>query len=89
MPSTLLAADLPRSTEAMTGMDSTHRFLPLWIEPAKVAQTRAGIEQDKTRSAEEHFRAAQSRQLRGAEEARSGKEKAESRPAYVQERATP
>ncbi len=49
-------ADLAALDEAMNRDGISHRYLPLWIEPAEVAQTRDAIEQDKTRSAEQHFK---------------------------------
>ncbi|GMA74808.1 hypothetical protein GCM10025880_12250 [Methylorubrum aminovorans] len=50
------ASDLPTLVEAMSRDGLTHRFLPLWIEAAEVAQTQAEIDQSKTRSAEEQFK---------------------------------
>lgn len=49
------SADLAVLDEAMNRDGINHRYLPLWIEPAEVAQTRDTIEQDKTRSAEQQF----------------------------------
>ena len=50
------AADLAALDEAMNRDGISHRYLPLWIESAEVAQTRDTIEQDKTRSAEQQFK---------------------------------
>ncbi|MCJ2095121.1 hypothetical protein MKK67_21830 [Methylobacterium sp. J-072] len=50
------AADLAALDEAMNRDGIIHRYLPLWIEAAEVAQTRDSIEQDKTRSAEQQFK---------------------------------
>ncbi|MFK5595877.1 hypothetical protein ACFZ8E_02550 [Methylobacterium sp. HMF5984] len=76
--------DLATLTEAMTRDSLNYRFLPLWIEPAEVAQTRAGIEQDKTRSAEQIF--ARQRELEERKKLDREKEKAESARRDVQER---
>lgn len=50
------AADLAALDEAMNRDGIAHRYLPLWIDPAEVAQTRDSIEQNKTRSAEQQFK---------------------------------
>lgn len=44
------AADLAALDEAMNRDGIGHRYLPLWIEPGEVADTRDTIEQNKTRS---------------------------------------
>ncbi|CAA2156781.1 hypothetical protein MBRA_02215 [Methylobacterium brachiatum] len=49
-------ADLAALDEAMNRDSLPHRYLPLWIEPSEVAQTRDTIEQDKTRTAEQQFK---------------------------------
>jgi len=48
--------DLAVLDEAMNRDGIAHRYLPIWIEPAEVSQTRDTIEQDKTRNAEQQFK---------------------------------
>ena len=49
------SADLAVLDGALNRDGLNHRYLPLWIESAEVAQTRDTIEQNKTRSAEQQF----------------------------------
>lgn len=77
--------DLAALSDAMTRDSLTYRYLPLWIEPAEVAQTRKGIEQDKTRSAAQMFE--RQRELEDRKKLDREKEKDESARRDVQERA--
>jgi len=79
------AADLAALSEAMSRDGLPHRYLPLWIEQAEIAQTQAGIEQDKTRSAAQL--AARQRELEERKTLDREKEKEESGKREVQERA--
>ncbi|MFJ7436972.1 hypothetical protein ACIQW5_04860 [Methylorubrum thiocyanatum] len=79
------ASDLPTLVEAMSRDGLGHRFLPLWIEVAEVAQTQAEIDHSKTRSAEEQFK--RQRELEERRKLDREKEKEESARRDMQERA--
>lgn len=79
------SVDLAALSDAMTRDSLTYRYLPLWIEPAEVAQMRDGIEQDKTRSAAQIF--ARQRELDERKKLDREKEKDENARREVQERA--
>lgn len=79
------ASDLPALIEAMARDGLVHRFLPLWIESAEVAQTQAELDQSKTRSAEEQFK--RQRELEERRKLDREKEKEASARRDMQERA--